>query len=345
MSHLALLGRLLRRTSKRPAFTLIELLVVIAIIAILIGLLLPAVQKVREAAARAKCSNNLKQFGIALHNYHDTNGRFPPGGKTNSSDAIEAGNSWENWGINRGSWLVYTLPQMEQEPLYRSIPLQTLTGSVLPNPGMPALNVKLPYGRCPSDGYDPDSMASNYVMSLGPQCSTTDCGYQPNQDYCQPITAGLPPAGGWGYDTSADHGDSINASEIRGIGNRVGAKINMASVTDGLSNTIAIGEVLIDHHDHLKWQNKWWDFNAGQAHASTIVPINYRSDKDDTWGCNPSNMARRNWNISWGFKSNHTGGANFVFGDGSVRFISQNIDRRMYQLLGCRNDGIPAQLP
>src|ERR1700687_5976228 len=98
----------------KRGFTLIELLVVIAIIAILIGLLVPAVQKVREAASRIKCSNNLKQYGLACHMYHDTNGFFPPGGK--GPDPINGG----SWNDDRGSWLVYSLPYVEQDNLFKA---------------------------------------------------------------------------------------------------------------------------------------------------------------------------------------------------------------------------------
>src|SRR5262249_37105256 len=98
----------------RRGFTLIELLVVIAIIAILIGLLVPAVQKVREAAARIQCSNNLKQFGIACHSFHDVNGKLPPGGISNPPG------SW--WTGNKGSWLLWTLPYMEQDNMWKSVP-------------------------------------------------------------------------------------------------------------------------------------------------------------------------------------------------------------------------------
>src|SRR5438552_7089002 len=94
------------------AFTLIELLVVIAIIAVLVGLLLPAVQKVREASYRARCANNLKQFGIALHAYHDVQGAFPPGGKFGDGKSGTGANG--NWDNSKGTWVVFTLPYMEQ---------------------------------------------------------------------------------------------------------------------------------------------------------------------------------------------------------------------------------------
>ena len=324
------LSRLSRAFRRIRAFTLIELLVVIAIIAILIGLLLPAVQKVREAAARMKCSNNLKQFGLAQHGYHDTYGKFPPGG-------------YYNWD-EKGTWLVYTLPYIEQDNLYKAIaaaaggPVDTTTNSVgrAQNAGV-FNNVKMPIFRCPSDDYDSTARTTNYVGSLGPQCATGPCGYNPNQKYCNPIGNGL---GDWGYTTSPDHGNSISARDIRGLYNRIGATISMASVIDGLSNTIMIGESLPGSHDHLMFVGGWWNYNAGASHCTTIIPINYLMPEQATtaW-CSPAATSVWNWNASWGFKSRHTAGANFVFADGSVHFLTSSIDMRTYNLLGGRNDG------
>src|SRR5262249_2438757 len=124
--------------------------------------------------------------------------------------------------------------------------------------------VKLPYGRCPSDGaWELDAPVSNYVGSLGPQCAPGPCGYDPNQDLCgQPPYNSFPFSDStYGYTWSPDHGNSFAAQDIRGMFNRLGAKINMASVTDGLANTIMIGESLPSQHDHLA-QNAWWYYNG-----------------------------------------------------------------------------------
>jgi prepilin-type processing-associated H-X9-DG protein len=312
---------------------LIELLVVIAIIAILIALLVPAVQKVREAAARTQCTNNLKQLALACVGYADDHNKtLPPGG------LFGTGANW-NWSNDQGSWLVYTLPYMEQNGLYNTAvgaahgPLDTTFNSV----GL-AWNVfssvTLPYGRCPSDDYQITATVVNYVGSLGPQCAPGPCGVDPNEPFCNGAALG------WGYPTSPDHGNSPNTSDIRGLFNRVGAPIRFpASIPDGTSNTFMLGEALPGVHDHLA-QNAWWYFNGGNAHVTTIIPLNFRVPEQMTWtGCSDPLNYYANWNVSWGFGSRHTAGANFAFADGSVHFINNGIDRRTYNLLGCRNDG------
>jgi prepilin-type processing-associated H-X9-DG protein len=202
-------------------------------------------------------------------------------------------------------------------------------------------NAKPKYFRCPSDGYALDQSLTNYAGSLGPQCLTTNglatpCP-QPNQPFCNRPD--------WGYSTSPDHGNSFSNADIRGMFNRLGAKINIASVKDGTSNTILVGEFLPQEHDHhSSWQGNWASFNYGAAHHGTLPPINYKTDMQVACNQAPT-QSYQNWNLAWGFKSNHSGGANFLFGDGSVHFINQGIDYRTYQLLGCRNDGQPVDQP
>jgi prepilin-type processing-associated H-X9-DG protein len=342
---------------------LIELLVVIAIIAILIGLLLPAVQKIREAANRMSCSNNLKQIGLALHNYHDVNGRFPPGGHT--GDMITTG----DWGDDRGTWLVYLLPFIEQDNIFKQI---TNSASFGVNRGKDPAQVYNSLGiartatdglfylqrtkapkiyRCPSDPEN-TGFKSNYVGSVGPQCTPGQCGGgagAPWAEWCNPETSGFGGGqAGMGYTWSPDHGNSWTASDIRGCFNRLCCEIRFTSVSDGLSNTILCGEVLCNENDHLNPDpnfSQWVHFNGGIAHNTTIIPINTKSATWDTCNTNPALYAKNNWSVSWGFKSGHTNGANFLFGDGSVKFLPKTIDHKLYQLLGCRNDGIGASVP
>jgi prepilin-type N-terminal cleavage/methylation domain-containing protein/prepilin-type processing-associated H-X9-DG protein len=314
----------------RRGFTLIEVLVVIAIMGILIALLLPAVQMVRETAARTQCQNKLKQFGLAMHSYHDTEGAFPPG------SAWVPGSNWNNidWSANKGTWLIYTLPFIEENNLYRQIPNHNtphfdsigaaVKAGVLPR----AISAKL---RCPSDYYKYDQGPySNYVGSLGPQCVDDKCGSTPFAQYCNQ------PSWGWGPSDE----DEPSPDGIRGMFSRFSYPVRMAECTDGTSVTLLLGESLPSTNAHML---AGWYTSYGCQLSTTIIPINYPIDERDTsWcgsaGAGPAHSLYNN-NVSWGFRSRHRTGANFTFADASVHFLSQSINHKTFQLLGCRNDG------
>jgi prepilin-type N-terminal cleavage/methylation domain-containing protein/prepilin-type processing-associated H-X9-DG protein len=345
------------------AFTLIELLVVIAIIAVLIGLLLPAVQKVREASYRAQCANNLKQFGICLHAYHDVEGAFPPGGKFGDGKSGSGPNG--DWGNSKGTWLVFCLPYMEQGNIYNHLqrlndPRFDSTGDLVAQKILP---IKLPYSRCPSDDYQPLSPAFvNYMANIGPVCSNDNqCQlFMPFDRYCQPNHSyqGQPPLGDWGYDSLpyrqkiGDRTDNcFNTSCLPGMFGRMNGasagRISLKDCPDGTTNTLLLGET-------LPLQNGWLNHQATLARGGwaywdsvpllvTTTPINYNS-ADITYPCSGNAKAAEhdayNENISMGAKSKHPGGCNFCFVDGSVHFIKQSIDPKTYNLLGCRRDGM-----
>lgn len=315
----------------RHAFTLIELLVVIAIIAVLLGLLLAAVQEVRETANRMQCQHHLRQFTIALHNYHGDRRTFPKGGD----------NGWDSPGIyfqDRGSWIARVLPYLERTELFMQLPSLDDTYDPIGVAGSQGILPQfLANARCPSDDFAVNQPYCNYVGSTGPQCWYGPCGYDPFLVYCDK------PA--WGYVKSPHAGDARTANELRGMFSRWGqVTVRIAMVPDGTSNTILLGETLVEEMQHIRLagiDNKgyWAAANGGASHGTTTIPINYRSDS--TGFCSPLETSLFNLNVASGYKSRHRGGANFAMVDGSVRFISETIEHRAYQLLGCRNDGQP----
>lgn len=321
-----------RRTS---GFTLVELLVVIAIIGVLVALLLPAVQAAREAARRTSCNNNLKQYGLALHNYHDTYQQFPPAGA--------------NWGNPQIGWQVQILPFAEQGALYDACYAQDKPGaspnnggiwyeSIIPSPSNPnqrAREVNVPYAFCPSDpglrsrdGYAQTSYTGNLGSQRTPSASSSCDIYMTPDVHYEGVQGG------------ADHGNSTSPEQISGMFGRLGPKISISNVTDGTSNVFFVGEILNQCHDHT---GGWWNYNGmGNAHASTSVPLNdFTTCPPSMKASNPNCRNPNNWNYSWGFRSRHPGGAQFLLVDGSARFVSQTIDYRTYQRLGGRWDGNP----
>jgi len=309
-------------------FTLVELLVVIAIIGILVALLLPAIQAAREASRRSQCSNHLKQFGVALHNYHDTIHTFPPGA------VFYGGNN------DRGSVHVRVLPYMEQQALFEQFDFNYSTDgqttSAQPDGNTLLRSVTVPTFLCPSDnaynklGSVPSQVqVSNYYPSAGP---TADISNSPT---CSCSEHAL-----WqSYSSSGTNVDNPAGPFTRRGWNFV---CRMADVTDGLSCTIFIGEVLANCSGHVRvgWShsNKWGGF--------TQIPINYNSCAADLAAAGGDGCkALCNWNTEVGFKSRHPGGAHFAFGDGSVHFLTESIDHWTYQRLGDRRDGHPATIP
>ena len=328
-----------RHKKKRwVAFTLVELLVVIAIIGILIALLLPAVQAAREAARRSQCNNYLKQLGLALHNYHDVNKRFPH--NTRYCDI-------NNWcyalpgDVTKGSMLVKLLPYFEQGALYGQVDFRCPIGtSGVPTTveaqlsalgyGGGGVQKDLPTLRCPSDDYTrTDLSQTNYIGSMGAQqMDSYGGGSSSCADYWFP--------GGYFGDAGAGHGNTDDGNVISGVFSRLGYGASMSEITDGTSNTIVMGEQRPNCGDQQL--GGWHSWNQMTA---TTAPINFPTCPNQPPGQTATLNCYhyQNWQTSNGFKSRHPGGAQFVFGDGSAHFLSQTIDYATYQRLGDRHDG------
>ncbi|MGL4551601.1 MAG: DUF1559 domain-containing protein [Gemmataceae bacterium] len=330
--------------NRRHAFTLIELLVVIAIIAMLIGLLLPAIQKVREAAARMRCQNHLKQVGLALYGYHDTNIVFPPGAaadvapwKTSGGDA--------NWG---SSWMVFILPFIEQGNIRDKWQFSGQSGWQNANNNALIKGIKIPVYRCPS-------------TSL-PEWN--------------PYTVTLPPRGGLGlmYTSYVAIGGSTADAGVLTFGTNIvsnrgmlfhHSKTKMTDITDGTSNTIMVGE----QSNHLR--NAANQILLGGTFGGAS-PCAVTSAGPDGWiqGCQVNvpttnvpnndrvyNVATIRYPINQigmtlgaggcsdnvgnniPLSSMHTGGCNLLFGDGSVRFWPSSVSLATLQTAASRDDG------
>lgn len=320
-------------------FTLVELLVVIAIIGVLVGLLLPAVQAAREAARRMQCSNNLKQYGLGIHNYHSAFNTFPLGATGKAGNAVP-----------RLSWQVRILAFMEQTAVYNNVDFSIDMRRQQVAPNMILWEVSPPYTHCPSDGYpavlNPGTTAArahtNYGGSLGSQ--NVD-GI--NKSLCHPFSVfeQILPGG------NVRFGQTSNKGQVSGIFSFGNSVIRIGDVSDGTTNTLLAGEVLPGCQwvygsgrdtQAGTWINTWGNLFSIGAGVSTIAPINEmttceNSKKIRDPACNPASGDTMQY--AYGFKSLHTGGAGFVLCDGSVRFISDSIDHVMYQSLGARSDG------
>jgi prepilin-type N-terminal cleavage/methylation domain-containing protein/prepilin-type processing-associated H-X9-DG protein len=280
------------RSKQRSAFTLIELLVVIAIIAVLIALLLPAVQQAREAARRSQCKNNMKQIGLALHNYHDQANTFPPGYIGANTTTLLG------W-----SWATMLLPHLDQAPLYNSLVFTTspatAAGTQYNNQQAP-----LPAYRCPSDN-GPPTITFPTAQTASATAGSSLIATTMNQPFSRSNYAGVYGTATLAY--TAGNGTFWENS-----------KRNFRDFTDGTSNTIVVGERRSPGtvNGNAVGGDTMWVCATGQTTtqgmAYVLGDVLYKMN------------AQATGNIE-AFGSLHSGGAHFLMGDGAVRFISENI--------------------
>lgn len=307
----------------RHGFTLVELLVVIAIIGILVGLLLPAVQAAREAARRMQCSNNLKQLGLALHNYESTFKAFPPAG-------IDS---------NSMSWAVMTLPFIEQKNLFDRFNfaegswqqfnrIGVVKGVVVPSlqcPSAPADTLFSAFNTTatPANINESDVRTSHYHAVLGPTGPNAANNNQPYSVIGNPALD---------FGVVSTQG-AFGAARVKSATNTVPEKNPMGGITDGTSNTLLLGE--------FSWKGYqfWRPFTRGW-YSDARGTLLYLS-KNVTYPINSGFSLK--WNDG-SFGSMHTGGAQFARADGSVHFLAQSIDMAIYRAAASKNGGETASI-
>ena len=344
---------------RKSAFTLVELLVVIAIIGVLVALLLPAVQAAREAARRAQCTNNMKQLGLAMQNYHGARSTLPAG--VQHCCAMEASSGH--------TWVTSILPYVEMQALSDAITGTDSFNGTKEDPPffhmgrLPAelVSTQISALVCPSDrdasnpilddrttgsgAYNPVDpvMGLWYTASMGPthpgQCPLCAEGELPDPDnpagvYCCQGVFKSGGAGGFGGPGGIAFDEDMTTVGLFG---RYKRSISFREIPDGLSNTIMLGETLPRQCSYVS------AFAVNFNISSTTVPLNTFESDEPGVGTVPFKGSQ--WEITSGFKSNHPGGGHFVFADGSVHYLNEDIDFELYNFLGSRAGGEPVSLP
>lgn len=307
------------RCRGRSAFTLVELLVVIAIIGILIALLLPAVQAAREAARRSQCSNNLKQMGLGLHNYHDTHKSFPPGWFPSIG-----------WG-----WGTYLLPFIEQQSVWDTM-----------NPGDPtdwALPRHLDNARTPLDVYVCPSDKAPNTNPAGLNDFNVNNPTAFNSRLPEDVNGTQEPVGYSSYVglKGANNRNGRNADHNGVLFQN--SRVKFRDITDGTSNTLAVCEREFTYHRGSIWMGSSVDrqgtLNQRIRHTNLSRTCNLNSGVICANGYYINGSQRR------ACSSLHPGGAQFALCDGSVQFLSETVDGEVYRRLGNKEDGLPVTLP